>query len=112
LIVLIPPGILAEQLPIGKLKHISEEFKKLENDNSHFLYERDSNWDPHDNWVNAWSAAEAPPDAWMQGKSYIEPASPVSRICSPFVAVSDTSNPKATVSSGDAAASEPGWLSD
>ena len=72
LIVLIPPGILAKQLPISKLKNISEEFNKIEKDNSRFLYDRSLNWDPHENWVNAWSTAAAPLAAWMQGKSYIE----------------------------------------
>lgn len=72
LIVLLPPGILTKQLPIGKLKNISEEFKKIEKDNSDFLYERDLNWNPHENWVNAWITAADPLDAWMKGKSYIE----------------------------------------
>lgn len=72
LIVLIPPGTLANQLPISKLKNISEEFKIIDKSNSRFLYERDLNWDPHAEWVNAWSTAAAPLDAWMQGKSYIE----------------------------------------
>ena len=72
LIVLIPPEILTKQLPIGKLKSISEEFKKIGKDNSDFLYEKDLNWEPHENWVNAWITAADPLDAWMKGKSYID----------------------------------------
>ena len=72
LIVQIPPGILAKQLPIDKLKNISEEFKKIEKNKSRFLYEQDLDWDPHQNWINAWSTAADPLDAWMQGKSYVE----------------------------------------
>lgn len=68
----IPPGILAKQLPIDKLKNISEEFKKIDKNKNDFLYERDLSWDPHEDWVNAWSTAADPLEAWMQGKSYIE----------------------------------------
>ena len=72
LIVHIPPGFLTNQLPIKKLKNISEEFKQIEKDDSDFLYERDLNWKPHENWVNAWTTVAEPLDAWMKGKSYIE----------------------------------------
>ena len=57
---------------ITKLKNISDEFKDIEKANSSFLYERNLNWIPDENWINAWSTAADPLDAWMQGKSYIE----------------------------------------
>lgn len=80
LIVLIPPGILAKQLPIDKLKNISEEFKNIENANSGFLYERNLNWEPHEDWINAWSTAADPLDAWMQGESYVEISSTITGV--------------------------------
>lgn len=78
IIVLIPPGILTKQLPIGKLKNISEEFKKIEKENRSFLYERDLNWNPNEDWLNAWNTAADPLDAWMKGMSYIEISSIIS----------------------------------
>ena len=72
MIYLIPPGILAKQLPVAKLKYISDEFKSIEKNNSVFLYDRDLNWHPDESWVAAWSTALGPLEAWMQGKSYIE----------------------------------------
>jgi superfamily II DNA/RNA helicase len=80
LIVLIPPGILAKQLPIDKLKYISEEFKNIDKANSGYLYERNLNWEAHEDWVNAWSTAADPLDAWMQGKSYVEISSIITGI--------------------------------
>ena len=72
LIVQISPGFMVKQLPIGKLKNLSEEFKKIEKDDSAFLYKRDLNWKPSKNWIEAWISAAAPLDAWIKGKSYIE----------------------------------------
>ncbi len=75
LIVHIPPGLLAKQLPPSKLKHVSEQFKTLIADNASLFYERELDWSPISVWEEAWQSAVAPLDAWMGGRSYAEIAS-------------------------------------
>jgi superfamily II DNA/RNA helicase len=75
LIINISPLVLAKKLPITELKHISEEFKLIEKEDEEFLYDRELNWIPPQNWIQAWSTATAPLDAWMNGCSVAKIAS-------------------------------------
>ncbi|MGC8495085.1 MAG: hypothetical protein ACP5SH_25485, partial [Syntrophobacteraceae bacterium] len=75
LIVHIPPGLLKKQLPPEKLKHVSKQFKEIEQNHQDLFDSRELNWKPPSIWVEAWSTAIAPLNAWMAGQSFLEIAS-------------------------------------
>jgi hypothetical protein len=66
----IPPGLLAGQLPIGAMKHVSEKFKKLAESNDESLIETSRDWKPQNRWLEAWSFADEQLSAWMNGESF------------------------------------------
>ncbi|MGD0400849.1 MAG: DEAD/DEAH box helicase [Syntrophobacteraceae bacterium] len=75
IIVHIPPGLLKNQLPPAKLNYISIQFKKIEEDHAALFLRRELNWRPPSYWIEAWTTAVDPLNAWMAGQSYLEIAS-------------------------------------
>lgn len=72
LLVHIPPGLLKTQLTSGQLKHISEQFKIIDEKRKDLFFIRNMNWQPPEYWVEAWKTALDPLASWMAGKQLVK----------------------------------------